>query len=663
MTAIDPVAAHAQARPVSSLSMRLFQPVLGVGHQARLETTKALRAARIGMFPEWYLAMGYFVSIIGGVSAAVLAAGGWFLARGRIAPVWGVLIILGTGVLAYAVFQLGFLLYPRLKAQGRARRIDEEFPSVVTLCYALARGGMNSISVFRVIAEEKDVYGEISVEFGLIVRDVDLFGEDMTSALRNTANSTPSETLRTFYEGLITIINSGADPRDYFKRQAELQITMSELKLERDLEQAGLLAEVYVSGLLVIPLLVIVILAGLSVLGTVADTVIPIVVFGVMPIGTVVYLLLVDVMLPPVSFRNPLPRQDPLTDFGLDSIPTVTVAVAKTAPAEAEFSEEVAEIREAEKQGGDAAFHRRVRMELFRIRAHRTWQRFVDRAISQPAEAVDLSGIGAIILLAAGGAWMYFSGLRGGDLVLPGTTLFLATAVVVAIPVAVFHEMRMRRMRTIDGALPEMVGKLAGFNERGIGLLQSFRILGRAVSGPLSTELRAVDRDVSWNGMLGNAIKRMRLRVNTLRMTKLDVLLGRASAATGNLKEVLDIAAADALRSLNLRTKQRQAMMTYVVIIYLVFAVFLYILFTVANLFYQEGGLGAVSEGTSGAGIGGAGIPAATAKFYFFYGGLIQGGAAGLVAGRLGEGHVLSGIKHAAILCTVTWLVFTLGVL
>jgi flagellar protein FlaJ len=277
---------------------------------------------------------------------------------------------------------------------------------------------------------------------------------------------------------------------------------------------------------------------------------------------------------------------------------------------------------------------------------------------------MEVSGILAVLLLVAGGLAYLWSDVRGTRLAVGATSLLLAVALVAVLPVSLFHEVRVRRARRVENAIPEAMGKLAGFNERGIGVLQSFQILGRSTTGPLAREFRAVDRDVGWNANLRAALRRLRERVNTVRMTKIAVLLERASGATGNLKEVLDVAAADATRTQNLRNRRRQAMFTYTIVIYVVFAVFLYILYMVADLFYGSGGFGAAAAAAQGgSGLGSGGIPAETARLYFFYGALIQGACAGLVAGRLGEGYHLSGLKHAAILVAAAWALFRFGVL
>jgi flagellar protein FlaJ len=47
----------------------------------------------------------------------------------------------------------------------------------------------------------------------------------------------------------------------------------------------------------------------------------------------------------------------------------------------------------------------------------------------------------------------------------------------------------------------------------------------------------------------------------------------------------------------------------------------------------------------------------------FFHGALIQGFSSGMIAGVMGEGSVLSGLKHSLIMVTIAYLLFNLFVL
>ncbi|HWH08168.1 MAG TPA: hypothetical protein VNX21_03145, partial [Candidatus Thermoplasmatota archaeon] len=153
----------------TSFWLRLTEPLL-LRSRGHVATAKALRAARIARFPEWYLAVSYLASGLTGLAVGASAYALGALLLGLAAPLaWGAAAALA--LLAFLLVRLGFLAYPRVVAAGRARRIDQELPSVVTLCYALSRGGMNPLDIFREVARERGTYGEAAAREGVAERD------------------------------------------------------------------------------------------------------------------------------------------------------------------------------------------------------------------------------------------------------------------------------------------------------------------------------------------------------------------------------------------------------------------------------------------------------------------------------------------------------------
>src|SRR5581483_1860665 len=202
-------------RRIGSLWLRALEPVVATA-QGNKATARALRAARIGTYPEAYLAYSYLAASI---SALVVGGAGWLAIRQSgvfgSAAIFVGLVSLAVAGFAFACVRLGFLAYPRLRATGRARRIDAEMPSVVTLCYALAQGNVSPLEIVRAVASERSTYGEAAIEFGVVIRDVEWLGLDLVSALKDTASSTPSARLAAFFEGLVTMLNSVAEAEDY----------------------------------------------------------------------------------------------------------------------------------------------------------------------------------------------------------------------------------------------------------------------------------------------------------------------------------------------------------------------------------------------------------------------------------------------------------------
>jgi len=83
--------------------------------------------------------------------------------------------------------------------------------------YALSRGETNIIEIIRSVAKCR-MLREISKEFAMIMRDMELLGIDFMSAFE-CPERTPSENLNQFLGNLITLIDNGGEVSEFFSVQ------------------------------------------------------------------------------------------------------------------------------------------------------------------------------------------------------------------------------------------------------------------------------------------------------------------------------------------------------------------------------------------------------------------------------------------------------------
>jgi len=148
-------------------------------------------------------------------------------------------------------------------------------------------------------------------------------------------------------------------------------------------------------------------------------------------------------------------------------------------------------------------------------------------------------------------------------------------------------------------------------------------------------------------------------------------LITNAMRASGDVGPVLRIAADEARATWSLRRERRQVMLTYLIVIYISFLVFLGIIASLSVSFIPAIEEAAVSGSGAGAGdlpgapsgpggiTDGLGQIDATAyEQLFFHAAAIQAVCSGLVAGQLGEGSVRDGVKHVVVLLALTLAAF-----
>ena len=214
----------------------------------------------------------------------------------------GILADFGLIVFVEVAFCIGlfllFILYPRIKAWERKAKINGRLPYAISWMSFMATTGVIPYQIFRKLAETEEFFGEISQEAKLVVKDVELLGFDFITALRNLSAATPSPNLRTFIQGAVTNALSGGEMGTYFVSKARESLEENRKQFTDFIETLGLISEVYIVGLVAAPLLVIVMFAAMMMLGGASPMVLMVIIYAVIPLGSVLFLLLTDAMTP-----------------------------------------------------------------------------------------------------------------------------------------------------------------------------------------------------------------------------------------------------------------------------------------------------------------------------------------------------------------------------
>jgi len=208
------------------------------------------------------------------------------------------------GLIAFAALAcflslfLLFILYPRVKSWERKRKIDGHLPYAISWMSFMATTGVIPYMIFRKLAETEEFFGEVSQEAKLVVKDVELLGFDFISALRNLTSATPSTNLRTFIQGALTNALSGGEMGTYFMSKARETMEENRKKFAEFLEVLGLISEVYIIGLVAAPILIIVMFAAMMMLGRASPMILMIIIYGYIPLGSMLFVFLTDVLTP-----------------------------------------------------------------------------------------------------------------------------------------------------------------------------------------------------------------------------------------------------------------------------------------------------------------------------------------------------------------------------
>ncbi|WP_224332207.1 type II secretion system F family protein [Haloprofundus halobius] len=538
-------------------------------------------------------------------------------------------------------------------ARTRANRIDASLPRTVAFVYALSRSGTSFPTVLSTLAENDDVYGEAAVEIGVAVREIEMFGVDVLTALSRTARRTPSEDMAEFAENLASVLGSGRNLSGFLHDQYERYETKAASQQLRYLELLATFAEAYVSLLVVGPLLLVTILVVIGLVLSDTLAMLRFIVYLGIPLATAGYVVYVDSLTQ--SYRPPSNRLDPGTDDDVVADGGTVEGDALTAVAPAEvppdrwsadrerlrIHDRIRPIRAMLSDPAGALLDRPVRALWVSVPVALLW--FVAR-IDFSTVPADL--VGAVTAL-------------DGPLV-EATTLALGGF-------ALAHEFRKRRIRAYEAAVPDFLDRLASVNEAGSTVVESFQRVADSDLGALTPDVRRLRRDIEWGANVEAALARFDRRVGSGMVTRAVALIANATRASGDLGPVLRIAADEAEATERLREERRQEMLTYQLVIYISFFVFLAIVAAITLAFVpavHEAQTAAPDGGVTSGGpaslVGFTGVDIGLYTLTLYHMCVVHAVCSGVVAGQLGEGTPAGGIKHVVVLLALTALAFTL---
>ncbi len=204
--------------------------------------------------------------------------------------------ILVTGSVFAVVYRI-FMSYPAIMASDRKRNIDQLLPYAINYMSAMSGAGVLPVDLFRSLAQN-DIYGEVAVEMRYLVRDIEVLGHNLVTGMKNLTMTTPSVLLQDFLQGAITVVTSGGELEHYFNIKTEQYVVENRQRQKEFLETLGLLGETYVTAFVAGPLFLIIMISVMAIMGGSSMTFLYLLIYAVIPIGSLMFIVLVSSMTP-----------------------------------------------------------------------------------------------------------------------------------------------------------------------------------------------------------------------------------------------------------------------------------------------------------------------------------------------------------------------------
>jgi flagellar protein FlaJ len=98
--------------------------------------------------------------------------------------------------------------------------IELELPFATIHMSAISGSLISPKKIFEIIVSTGE-YPTLQKEFTKMINEMNIYGYDIISALKNTAKNSPSKRLSELLNGLATTITSGGDLPKFFEKRSE----------------------------------------------------------------------------------------------------------------------------------------------------------------------------------------------------------------------------------------------------------------------------------------------------------------------------------------------------------------------------------------------------------------------------------------------------------
>jgi archaeal flagellar protein FlaJ len=523
------------------------------------------------------------------------------------------------------------LKLPAYEKRNRAIKINMTLHNAVAYMYAMRKGGAQLMMIFRSLSDRADIYGEVALEFRQIVRDADFFGYDVVTAIHHLAQTTPSEKFKDFLQDLLSVIESGGDMAEFLSLRVRLYQEEARFEQKQFLNILSLVAESYVTLFVAGPLFLIIIMVVMGMMGGSAVLQLTLVTYAIIPVGSVVFIFLI---------------------YHLSDKTEKTERYIRT-----KWLQTYANIRIYKKKDEESLFE-----QLKKYDQVRNFVTFIRHPLESFINNVNLTLFVTVPLavLYSVITFLQVPHYTNSELYISVIDDHIAIALlVVLVPYAVFYGIWAKKVLGIQELIPDFLERMAGINQSGLTIAQGIAIMVNTNLGLISYEIRKIKKDMDWGANFTEALVRFEERVSTPSIARTVTLITKASEMSGQIGEVLSIAAADAKMTEMLKKERHAEMFIYTVIVYLAFFVFLFVVAVLTRQFLPV--LANIStQGISATGIlsGIGAISIATFGRLLYHACLIQAFFSGLIAGQMGESSLAAGVKHACVLLLITLVVF-----
>ncbi|MBU1252532.1 MAG: type II secretion system F family protein [Nanoarchaeota archaeon] len=171
-------------------------------------------------------------------------------------------IIIALPVVA---FIFGYF-YPSAERKSIERRINAELPFATIHMSAISSSMIEPSKLFEIIISTKE-YPHIEKELTKLQNEINIYGYDLVTALRNRAFNSPSRKLSELFNGLATTITSGGNLPVFFDKRSQSLLFEHRLDIEKQSKASETFMDIYISVVIASPMILMLLLMMMRISG------------------------------------------------------------------------------------------------------------------------------------------------------------------------------------------------------------------------------------------------------------------------------------------------------------------------------------------------------------------------------------------------------------
>lgn len=248
--------------PFVSFASKVFGPLASKVSKLALfkSVEKDLRKANMPYMLTSYISLVFFLTFFALIFSIVIAIS---LATTVNYALRNILFAL---IFTLIIFFIS-LTYPSTVASSNKNKIEAELPFATAHMAAIASSKVAPAKIFSIMALTKE-YKAFRAEVRKVVNQINIYGYDLTTALRNVAKTTSSKKLADLFNGISTTITTGGDLVLYLNEKSKSLLIDYRLARERYTNVIGLYSDIYTALLIAAPLIFMLILTIMSIMKT-----------------------------------------------------------------------------------------------------------------------------------------------------------------------------------------------------------------------------------------------------------------------------------------------------------------------------------------------------------------------------------------------------------